>query len=403
MNSENSFEPKLDEIRDLLITIAKIGKKNTQALDIKDVLPFQHYFKDDGSLNQEKLDEIDGLWTRREILTRYLLISSVLDQGPDLEGVRQLIRDVVHSLYEKEIRILHKPISFFQELGISIDEILDKHKSIKDLRAKSWAEANNTNPSKYNLFTDKTKQVLGFAVYRWGVPLCVPLLLEKDGMKSKNLSSEPLVDYLESFKSAEIMSRELKDNERYGLGKAIGDKAGHLFAKYYIHTFNLSKRKDNAFGKWSYELPFDSNAGRVLFRSGFFTNVVSILDLEKWNVVQKGKGKGGKNYIRVTEIRGKKSNRFSIFPEIMDRYEEVLKQHLKLRTTGKPQKIEIQHLPNVFLYETDFGIGDLDDGLIYIGTKFCFNHQSPDCNDCPINNICVGYKSERKLIDEYAT
>jgi len=27
------------------------------------------------------------------------------------------------------------------------------------------------------------------------------------------------------------MSQEIKDNERYGLGKAIGDKAAHLFAK----------------------------------------------------------------------------------------------------------------------------------------------------------------------------
>ncbi|MCX7909306.1 MAG: hypothetical protein N2560_07310 [Ignavibacteria bacterium] len=173
------------------------------------------------------------MWTRREILTRYLLLCSVLDQGPDLEGVRILLSDTVDYLYKNEIHILHKPLSFFQELGISIDTILDKHKNIKKLRAESWAKDNRTSPNKYNLFTDKTNQVLGFAIYRWGVPLCLPLLLEKDNAKKNKFSNEPLVDYLESFDSAEIMSQKLKDDNRYGLGKAIGDKAAHLFAKYY--------------------------------------------------------------------------------------------------------------------------------------------------------------------------
>lgn len=403
MNSKNSFKQKVDDLRDLLLTIAQIGRKNTQKLDLNDILPFQNYFNSDGNLIKEKLDEIDGLWTRREILTRYLLISSVLDQGPDLEGVRQLLKDVVHALYQKEIRILHKPICFFQELGISIDEILEKHNSIRNLRAQNWAQINNTNPNRYNLFTDKTKQVLGFAIYRWGVPLCVPLLLEKDLLKKNELNSEPLVNYLEKFKSAEETSRELKDNERYGLGKAIGDKAGHLFAKYYIYTFGLSKRKDIAFGKLSYELPFDSNAGRVLFRTGFFTKVATFDDLLKWNVIQKGKGKGGKNYIRVTEIRGKKSDEFSNNSEIMNRYYEVMKEHLKLVKARKPQKIEVQHIPNVLLLDTGFGIGELDDGLIYIGTKFCFNHENPDCNFCPIKDKCLGYNSKKELIKNYVT
>jgi len=40
----------------------------------------------------------------------------------------------------------------------------------------------------------------------------------------------------------------MKDDERYGLGKAIGDKAAHLFAKWYVHCFELAKRKDDTWG-----------------------------------------------------------------------------------------------------------------------------------------------------------
>ena len=127
---------------------------------------------------------------------------------------------------------------------------------------------------------DNAKQVLGYAVYRWGVPLAVPYLLEKDLQKENKTSTEPLVDFLESFISAEIMSREIKDNERYGLGKAIGDKAAHLFVKWYIHTFKLCKNTTTSWGNNSFELPFDSNVGKVLLRTGYLLELATLKDYE---------------------------------------------------------------------------------------------------------------------------
>lgn len=138
-----------------------------------------------------------------------------------------------------------------------------------------------------------------------GRPLMCSIPSRKRSSKNKLESSEPLVDYIERWESAEIMSQQIKDNERYGLGKAIGDKAAHLFAKMYIHTFGIAKKKDNSYGPLSYELPFDSNAGRVLFRTGFLLNCAKLSDYKKWEVIQEGKGKGGEHYIRVTNIRGK--------------------------------------------------------------------------------------------------
>jgi hypothetical protein len=329
------------------------------------------------------------------------LLNSVLEQGPDIEGVEELVRKVVNSLYEKEIRILHKPLDFFKELGISIDEILKKHESIKKVRAELWARENKTIPNKYNLFTDRTRQVLGYAVYRWGVPLSLFHLLEKDLQKKEKYSTEPLVEYIESWDSAEIMAQQIKDNERYGLGKAIGDKAGHLFAKLYIHTYGINKRKDNGFCPLSYELPFDSNAGRVLFRVGFLLDFAELKEYERWGVIQRGKGKGGKDYIRVTNIRGKNCERLSDCKKFAELYNEVVINYLRIRKR-RADKVEIQRIPNALLLGTKFGIGDLDDGLIHIGRNFCYNHDQPKCSACPIKKVCLGYK-RRDLIYNYRT
>lgn len=186
------------------------------------------------------------------------------------------------------------------------------------------------------------------------------------------------------------------------MGKAIGDKAGHLFAKMYIHTFGLAKRKDNSFGPLSYELPFDSNAGRVLFRTGFLFDCSSPSDFRNWNVIQKDKGKGGEHYIRVTNIRGRKSDNFSKSKELLNSYRTISVEYLRVRKRG-PSKFEIQQIPNALLLNTGHAIGDLDDGLIYIGTKFCFNHNEPKCSNCPLKHLCKGYKDNRDLIMKYRT
>ena len=206
----------IEFLLDLAKRLAEIGSQEREIPPIFEVEPFKHYFKKDGTLKYDELDEYDGKFTRREILTRYLLVNVVLDQGPDVIGVRELLKNVTTSLYRQEIRIFHRPIDFFKELGISIDEILSKHESIKEIWAEDWAKENKSSPSKYNLFFAQsmhgiisTKQVLDYAIHRWGVPLCVPLLLEKDLESQRKISPQPLIDYLESYSSAEIMSQQL--------------------------------------------------------------------------------------------------------------------------------------------------------------------------------------------------
>ncbi|MGC9173879.1 hypothetical protein [Athalassotoga sp.] len=395
----------MDNVVKLVFEIAKIGKSNKTFPPIKEVKPFHHFFIDD---RIHELNELDGPWTRREIVARYLLLNAVLDQGPDVIGVRELLKDVTNNLYKNEIRIFHRPLDFFKELNISIDNILLSHKSIKEIRSKDWAKTNNSNPERYNLFFAQSQrglisinEILDYSVHRWGVPLSVPYLLEKDLSIKSKISVQPLIDYLESFESAEIMAQQLKSNERYGLGSALGDKASHLFSKWYIHTFQLNYRKDDGWSEWSYETPFDSNAGRVLFRTGFLLSVADLRDYIDWGVIQKNKGKSGKNYIRVTNIRGKKSTKLKT-DDLMKNYNEVVIHHMKIRERIS-NSFEIQKLPNAFLLKSEYGIGDFDDGLMFIGTNYCFNNEKPNCVKCPIRNSCYAFQKDRSLIEDFTT
>ncbi|MCG2827080.1 MAG: hypothetical protein L6265_10875 [Thermoplasmatales archaeon] len=400
----------LDFVKELVFKIAEIGngRQIIDAPNLHDIEPFRHFFDESGNLKLKELDSVDGAWTRREVLTRYLLLNVVLDQGPDILGVRELLKNVTNALYRKEIRIFHKPLDFFRELNISVDEILNRHKSVKKLRSEIWAKLNNSNPIRYNLFFAQSprgivpiNQILDYGLHRWGVPLCVPLLLEKD-LGEEEESTQPLIEYIESFASSEMASRQLKSHERYGLGSAIGDKACHLFMKWYIHTFNLSIKKGDGWSKWSYEVPFDSNAGRVLFRTGFLLDLADLKDYEDWDVIQKEKGKDKTHYLRVTNIRSKKAQRNIDDEEIKENYKDVVLNHLKIRKRT-PTRFEIQQILNAILLNSKFGIGDFDDGLIYVGTNFCFNHENPKCDKCPLNKICKSFNEDKSLIKNYRT
>lgn len=395
----------MKDTESLVQAVAKVGLEHPLSPPVEDIRPFEHFLNDRGALDAAQLDVRDGGCTRREIVARFLLLCAVLDQGPDIEGVRLLLSRVLNHLYEKEIRILHRPLDFFRELNVSAEEILAKHRHIKSERAIGWAKTNDSTPGKYNLFMDNTKQVLNYAVFRWGVPLALPHVLEKHAGKDEQQHCVALLNHLESFPSAEMMSQGLKDDERFGLGKAIGDKACHLFAKWMVSTFGLIRQTGDAWGPYSFEVPYDSNAGRVLWRTGYLLRWADETDYIKKEVIQKNKGKGGKHYIRVTNIRGMKSSRQELLPpEFMDDYAEICTKHLRTHSR-QPQKPEIQRLQHVFLMRQSgkAGAAEFDDGLIHVGRNYCHNHDSPKCDECPLREHCEGHKSRPELINDYRT
>ncbi|MBC7227389.1 MAG: hypothetical protein H5T61_09155 [Thermoflexales bacterium] len=385
----------MDHSLEILKAIVQAGREHQAGPPLSEVEIFQ-----DWSDRPETWDRRDGSCTRRELLARYLLVNAVLDQGPDTEGVRLLLTRVTNELYRREIRFLHEPHRFFQELGIAIQQIDSVHDAIKHLRAEEWARRNQSQPSKYSLFMENAAQVLGYAVFRWGVPLALPLILVSEASEEER--PQALLNYLRTYPSAERMSEQLKSHRRYGLGKAIGDKAAHLYAKWLIHSYPILRDDHNpGWGAFSFEVPFDSNAGRVLWRTGFFLEWADYQDYESWSVVQTGKGKGGTHYIRVTNIREKASQRAQDIPQLWQAYRDIVTHHLRM---GRPQKVQIQRIPLALLYMSEIGTpGELDDGLMYIGTQFCFNHDRPECEECPAQNVCRGYQEERSLITWYRT
>lgn len=388
----------------LIRLIAKVGRENRSYPPVGDINIFRGYFKLDGSIDSESLDLRNGSCTARELLTRYLLLCAVIDQGPDIVGIRKLLIDVTNSLYKRGVNFLHRPLSFFERLTDVISDILQSHERVKEERAEKWAEENHSSPWKYNLFLENTKQVLNYAVFRWGVPLTLPLLLEED-CRSDGDKASCLLDYLESWPSAETMSHRLKDHERYGLGKAIGDKACHLFAKWIVSSFRLTRNRDKAWDDLSFEVPYDSNAGRVLWRTGFLLRWAPMDAYVDREVIQRESGKGGLDYIRVTNIRGMPSvNRMP--EDVREKYVEISLEHLKTHKIA-PRKVEIQRIQHAYLlndYEkTGYGVADFDEGLIHVGTKYCFNHEAPLCDKCPIGAVCEGKNERRELIEKYRT
>lgn len=392
------------DVSDLIETIASIGKSNPSFPELHRLYPFKHYYLPDHTLDRGSLDERDGLVTRRELLLRFLVLNAVIDQGPELLGVRELLYKVTNDLYLREIRFLHKPLSFFQELGIAIDRILTQHESVKSARAEIWAADNQSNASRYNLFIDNSRQVLSYAVFRWGVPLALPLLLEKDNTREV-VQPFVLLDYLQSWPSSEEMSQQLKDNERYGLGKAIGDKACHLFTKWMVSSFRLTQRLELSWGDLSYEVPYDSNAGRVLWRTGYLLKWSDEKSYISRQVVQPGAGKGGANYIRVTNIRDMKATT-ELSSHYKTLYDDISINFLKSHKRT-PKKVAIQRIQHAYLLDSyhisGLGVAEFDEGLIHIGTNYCFNHSDPLCDHCPVNHLCEGFNINQELINNYRT
>jgi hypothetical protein len=393
-----------DDIQQLIDAISKTGRDHPSHPDLAQVEPLRHFLRADGTLDHSHLDDRDGACTRREILARFLVLNAVIDQGPEMTGVRMLLTRVTNQLYRNEVRFLHKPLAFFEALHIAIDQILEQHQSIKAIRATIWATENQTNPEKYNLYMDNSTQTLSYAVFRWGVPIALPLLLDRRAPDPADRATV-LLDYLEQWKSAEEMSDQLKCHDRYGLGKAIGDKACHLFAKWVVSSFRLSRRREPAWGDFSFEVPYDSNAGRVLWRTGYFLRWASLEEYRKWEVIQPGRGKEGTNYIRVTNIRERPASR-PLSPAIRTLYDDIAVAHLRTHTR-LPRKVEIQRIQHAYLM-AGFGanrltVAHFDDGLMHIGTTFCLNHDRPRCAECPINTLCEGHQSNSQLILDYRT
>lgn len=88
---------------------------------------------------------------------------------------------------------------------------------------------------------------------------------------------------------------------------------------------------------------------------------------------------------------------------LMAAYHNLCVNHLQTHQKP-PKKVEIQRIPlALLLLGGAHTPGELDDGLMRIGTEFCFNHDRPLCKACPVSAWCKGCQENAFLIQSYRT
>jgi hypothetical protein len=370
---------EFQNLKALFVKLNEIGLKNQKRDDLSGILIFQPLFDASGKLDRAKLGEIDKEGeVYSEMLTRYLFLMSVLDQGPDMEGVRIFLERIVNSLYSKGIKFLHCPSIFFKNLEDVFNVVNAEHKKIKEERGEMWAKTQNSKRAKsYNLFLENSKQISSYVMGRFGPPLSIIEIL-----KEKNTR---LLDHFKKRKSAEALSKYIKEDEFFGLGKAIGNKAAHLLIKWLIYTYGILDLDTKGWGQNSYELPLDSNAGRVLFMAGFFDYFLPGIDNPEKFIGFKNE-KGDNYYIYVTRaFRGKRAENLD-----MDETEKIREIMHKLFSSNI-RTVQVQWLVNYISEVTGSSVGAIDDGLMKIGTTYCINRGNQVCNKCEISELCKSY------------
>jgi len=362
-----NLDIKFKEGEEIVKIIAETGKKNFGFHDVSkcDILK-DISKKKKGLTGKEK-----------ELLINFLYLNAVMDQGRDPEGVKLLLIKVTNKAYNTGIKFLHDPNQFFKNPKFFTKTLKEEHEQVKRIRSRISGLG-----SRYNLFDTKINP---YTMHRWGtVMLCLKKIYE-DG--------KTLLSFILESGRADNIADYIRNDTNYGLGNAIGHKASRLLIKWAIHTFPIIEKPDLKWGSNSYEIPLDSNVGRVFMRSGLlflFTNEDELWNSRCW--IEQSNGKVNLSAQRLNELR---------IPENTPIENDLQKI---LRSWGVRKRNIIKAL-NAFVLRLNTKdilatIGQLDDGFMHVGQNFCRN-DGPICIKCPLNKICLANNKEVLLKTQY--
>lgn len=311
----------------------------------------------------------------REVISRYLYLNAVLDQGRDSVGVQMLLARVTNRLYEEVgLRYLDEPLLFFSNLPKVIPIIEEEHSKVKSERSPLFPRI--TNYSLYDQY-----RVTPWVAFRWGAPLGNILRFSRE--------SGGLMGWLNKFPSGEAAAISIKGDLLYGLGGAIGEKASRLFVKWVAFTAKLSP-------SWtpnSYEVPLDANVGRVLMRTGYLFAFIDQEDMTRGKPSPWTLQEGGKVNLSAQSLNDRPLRRIGGI-------ENDLMTLLETWGMGRSRSnIRLMKTLNILLARARGGgapIGQLDDGFMAIGRSICFN-SNPEIDRCPLNDICVASQQVPEL------
>jgi hypothetical protein len=208
-----------------------------------------------------------------------------------------------------------------------------------------------------------------------------------------------LLQWVQSHTCADAAALALRDNRKYGFGAAIGYKASRLFIKWLMHTYEIITRQDRQWGRNSYEIPLDSNVGRVLMRTGY---IFPLLEGDPAETLTRGgqwtEQKDGRVNLSAQKLRGIRIPRGAL-PEIEL---EALLEDWGLRNNLGERVLTrtLNAYLRLLLGPEEAAIGVLDDGCMQIGTRYCYN-TNPRCEMCDVQTICWANTVEPALKQDY--
>jgi len=320
----------------------------------------------------------------KELLTNFLYLNAVMDQGRDPEGVKELLVRVTNVAYDKNIRFLHDPDAFFKNPRFFTKTLREEHESVKKERARISGLG-----TRYNLFDTKINP---YTMHRWGtVMLCLKKLYEDD---------KTLLSYIMEAGRADNIPNLVRNDDLYGLGNAIGYKACRLFIKWIIHTFPIIESADLRWGPNSYEIPLDSNVGGVFMRSGLlflFASEDELWESRCW--IEQTNGRVNLSAQRLNDLRIPAGKGKVEGGQIEAELSELL------QNWGVRKRNLIKSL-NAFVLRlnkkgVNVGIGQIDDGFMHIGQNFCKREGTPLCGKCPLGNLCLANNKEILLKTQF--
>jgi len=344
---------------------------------------FKDIVDQNGLILAQKLNEVNDSLSYRELLSRYLLVHCVLDQGPEITGVSLSQAEATNQLYSKGIKFLHNPKEFFDNITKIVPVI---NRTQKDV---SYQRSRVTGIKGYSLL--RHNRIIPSVLIDWGAPLLLIYSLQSEGRS--------LLQWVHSWRCADDVVNYLKHDRDFGLGDAIGDKACRLFIKQLIHTYRLIDDKNLLWGQNSYTIPIDSNVGRVLMRTGFVFGIMSSSTFYHTCCHKQANNKINLGANRLADVN------FDLMrtpKSIVRMAEQIAKSwRPRSRVMGFPISLNaVAQLNTVGMDEPS--IGRIDDGLMTIGTKYCANNRSQiRCPECPMKSVCAANNREAWLIDEY--
>jgi hypothetical protein len=372
MNTKIDFKNVLNIIK----TINDVGLSQKSKKGVLcDIKIFKNIIKR-GYIDEKKLVSMDEWGCRYdEILTRFLYLSCVLDQGPEIQGVEALIKSMTNKLYPN-IKFLHDPLEFFEKINIIADLF---SKIIPKIHADG---RRRTRISAYSVLDQK--RICPTLTFRWGTPLLV--------IKKLMDNKLTLLGWIKSWNYADEIVARIKYDQIYGLGDAIGDKASRLFMKLLIHGCSIIKSGDPGWDNNSYQIPIDSNIGRILMRTGLVFYFMS----EREFVTTCCRPQNDKR-INLGSNRLRNISISSDHPNFKEGINFIRKWNSRLRSIKFPAMLNVL-VDSLKKEKIKSGIGILDDGMMHIGTTFCSNNvKEMNCSKCPLRDICMANIQEKKL------